>query len=166
MAGFLGAKPVILSTTAATVGGNMTVSGTSTLGDDVTITGEIDVDSVTDGTTSVPTGYVVNGSAKAWVNFNGGGTVAIRDSLNVASLTDNGVGDYTVNFSNSLGAGYYPTLSATVYNVAFPRSTGITGSSDALGSSIRFINGYSNPIGTAVPEDPDFVGMSAHGDLA
>lgn len=38
-------------------------------------------------------------TAKAWVNFNGTGTVAIRASGNVSSITDNGVGDYTVNFA-------------------------------------------------------------------
>lgn len=40
--------------------------------------------------------------ARAWVNFNGIGTVAIRDSENVTSITDNGVGDYTVNITNAL----------------------------------------------------------------
>lgn len=40
--------------------------------------------------------------AKAWVNFNGTGTVAIRASGNVSSITDNGTGDYTVNFANAL----------------------------------------------------------------
>lgn len=44
----------------------------------------------------------VNGSAKAWVNFNGTGTVAIRQSYNVSSITDNGTGDYTVNFTNAM----------------------------------------------------------------
>ena len=39
---------------------------------------------------------------KAWVNFNGTGTVAIRDSMNVSSITDNGVGNYTVNFSTAM----------------------------------------------------------------
>ena len=39
---------------------------------------------------------------KAWVNFNGTGTVAIRASYNVSSITDNGVGDYTVNFTTAL----------------------------------------------------------------
>jgi len=38
----------------------------------------------------------------AWVNFDGTGTVAIRDSLNVSSVTDNGIGNYTVNFENAL----------------------------------------------------------------
>lgn len=54
------------------------------------------------GTLSVPVGTVVNGSAKAWVNFNGTGTVAIRAGFNVSSITDNGVGDYTVNFTTSM----------------------------------------------------------------
>jgi hypothetical protein len=39
---------------------------------------------------------------KAWVNFNGIGTVAIRSSKNVSSITDNGVGDYTVNFTTPM----------------------------------------------------------------
>jgi hypothetical protein len=39
---------------------------------------------------------------RAWVNFNGTGTVAIRASFNVTSITDNGTGDYTVNFTNAL----------------------------------------------------------------
>lgn len=55
-----------------------------------------------DGSASVPVDTVVNGSAKAWVNFNGTGTVAIRASFNVASITDNGVGDYTVNFTSAM----------------------------------------------------------------
>jgi predicted flavoprotein YhiN len=41
-------------------------------------------------------------SVQAWVNFNGTGTVAIRASYNVSSITDNGTGDYTVNFTNAL----------------------------------------------------------------
>jgi hypothetical protein len=40
--------------------------------------------------------------ARAWVNFNGTGTPAIRASGNVSSITDNGVGDYTLNFSTAM----------------------------------------------------------------
>ena len=40
--------------------------------------------------------------AKAWVNFNGTGTVAIRDDFNVSSITDNGTGDYTITFTTSM----------------------------------------------------------------
>lgn len=48
--------------------------------------------------------------ASAWVNFNGTGTVAIRDSYNVTSITDNGIGDYTVNFTNSTSDTNYAVL--------------------------------------------------------
>ena len=51
---------------------------------------------------SLDTSYVVNGSAKAWVNFNGTGTVSARGSLNTSSITDNATGDYSTNFTNSL----------------------------------------------------------------
>lgn len=50
----------------------------------------------------MPVNTVVDGSAKAWVNFNGTGTVAIRASFNVSSITDNGVGNYTVNFTAAM----------------------------------------------------------------
>lgn len=53
------------------------------------------------GTQSVPVATVAQGSAKAWVNFNGTGTVAIRASFNVTSITDNGTGDYTLNFTTA-----------------------------------------------------------------
>ena len=51
---------------------------------------------------TVPVDTVVNGTAKAWVNFNGTGTVAIRRAFNVSSITDNGTGDYTVNFTTAM----------------------------------------------------------------
>jgi hypothetical protein len=41
-------------------------------------------------------------AVKAWVNFNGTGTVAIRAQFNVSSITDNGTGDYTVNFTTAM----------------------------------------------------------------
>lgn len=41
-------------------------------------------------------------AARAWVNFNGTGTVAIRASGNVSSITDNGAGDYTINFTTAM----------------------------------------------------------------
>lgn len=46
------------------------------------------------GTESVDTTYVVNGSNKVWLYLNGTGTIAIGDSLNVASVTDVGTGQY------------------------------------------------------------------------
>lgn len=55
-----------------------------------------------DASKTVPVDTVVSGSAKAWVNFNGTGTVAIRAAFNVSSITDNGTGDYTVNMTTAL----------------------------------------------------------------
>jgi hypothetical protein len=53
-------------------------------------------------------------AARAWVNFNGTGTVAIRASGNVSSITDNGTGDYTVNFTTGMSdANYAVTRDAT-----------------------------------------------------
>ena len=67
---------------------------------------------LSNGSVSVPTATVVNGSAKAWVNFNGTGTVAIREGFNVSSITDNGTGDYTVNFTTAqVDADYCGTMS-------------------------------------------------------
>lgn len=47
------------------------------------------------------------GLAKAWVNFNGTGTVAIRAAYNVSSITDNGTADYTVNFTTAMADANY-----------------------------------------------------------
>ena len=50
-------------------------------------------------------------AVKAWVNFNGTGTVAIRASYNVSSITDNGLGDYTINFTTAMpDANYAPQV--------------------------------------------------------
>jgi len=49
----------------------------------------------------------VTTNALAWVNFNGTGTVAIRSAYNVSSITDNGTGDYTVNFATALSDANY-----------------------------------------------------------
>ena len=77
----------------------------------------------------------IDGLAKAWVNFQGTGTVDIRESFNVSTITDNGVGDYTVNFSNAMadtnyvfiaqaGNGSSPIQTAgTSYTGAVPTTT-------------------------------------------
>ena len=56
--------------------------------------------------------------AKAWVNFNGTGTVAIRASGNVSSITDAGVGDYQVNFTTALADANY-SVSGSAGLIAF-----------------------------------------------
>lgn len=64
---------------------------------------------------SVPT---VSGTAplyfaRTWVNFNGSGTVAIRASGNVTSITDNGTGDFTVNFTTAMPDTNYAVFTST-----------------------------------------------------
>ena len=50
--------------------------------------------------------------ATAWVNFNGTGVVVIRDSFNVTSITDNGTGDYDVNFTTEMSNTDYVTVAS------------------------------------------------------
>jgi len=69
------------------------------------------------------TGSAPSYSARAWVNFNGTGTVAIRQSGNVSSITDNSTGDYTINFTTSLTDANY-SLNVTTSNA----SSGAAGS--------------------------------------
>jgi hypothetical protein len=80
---------------------------------------------------SVATAY----GCRAWVNFNGTGTVAIRASGNVSSITDNGTGNYTINFTTAMpdanyamtASGVYTTTASdyklTFYPVATPATT-------------------------------------------
>ena len=56
----------------------------------------------------------VTTNALAWVNFNGTGTVAIRSSYNVSSITDNGTGDYTVNFTTAMSDANYAVVSTGI----------------------------------------------------
>lgn len=85
-------------------------------------------------------------TCKAWVNFNGAGTIAIRASGNVSSITDNGTADYTVNFTNALADANYSVVAAI-------GQTTITSGGGAAAvcmpktyatGSIRILTGYGN----------------------
>ena len=84
-----------------TINGSGTVTGISAGGlpDDCITTAEIAANAVT---TAKLGSNEASGLCKAWVNFNGTGTVAIRASYNVSSITDNGTGEYTVNFTTAM----------------------------------------------------------------
>ena len=74
-------------------------------------------------------------TAKAWVNFNGTGTVAINDSHNVSSITDSGVGMYYINFTNSLAnANHASTATPRYVNGS---SVALTSFWDNIGSTAR-----------------------------
>jgi hypothetical protein len=73
----------------------------------------------TAGSNSSTPAAIANGICKAWVNFNGSGTVAIRASYNVSSITDNGVGDYTSNFTNALTDANYTWSSGVTWSTTY-----------------------------------------------
>ena len=69
----------------------------------------------TSGGNSSTSAEIYSGRAKAWVNFNGTGTVAIRADFNVSSITDNGTGNYTLNFTNALTDANFAPVTASQY---------------------------------------------------
>lgn len=88
------------------------------------------VGAINSTTTSPPTIQNTNGTeigrlCRAWVNFNGTGTVAINAQFNVSSITDNGTGDYTVNFTNAM-----PDANYAVAGTAQNNTTSGTGGAD------------------------------------
>lgn len=88
------------------------------------------------GDVTLPTskGIKARNSAKAWVNFSGSGTPSIRDSFNVSSITDNGVGDWSVNLTVAMAdTNYCPVV--TGYDSTSVNTT-VTGGIEST-SSIR-----------------------------
>ena len=108
------------------------------------------------GTASTSSDNVINGSAKAWVNFNGTGTVAIRASYNVSSITDNGTGDYTVNFTNAFADANYAITASAKYNSSTNYHTvtlgDISGGSNPTTTTCRLMS-----MANTVNQDCDYV---------
>ena len=75
--------------------GNLAVSGNITCASDLSVDNDLKIDSGFGSTTTV---YGV----RAWIKFDGEGTVAINGSANISALIDNGTGDYTVTFSTAM----------------------------------------------------------------
>jgi len=92
-------------------------------------------------------------ACRAWVNFNGTGTVAIRESGNVSSITDNGTGDYTINFATSMEdvnysyvcGGYEHTIADT------PAYGALKNGATPATSSINIGYSYANATDIDVP---------------
>ena len=105
--------------------GTVLVSGAALSGTTGSFSGDLSFNS---GYGSAATAY----GCRAWVNFNGTGTVAIRASGNVSSITDNGVGDYTVNFTSAMPDANYsavitPGSTAGAANASTATNTFTTG---------------------------------------
>ena len=99
-------------------------------------------------------------ACRAWVNFNGTGTVAIRASGNVSSITDNGAGDYTVNFTTAMpDTNYCPSGICGVSDndgqntpIVRLKSTGITST-----TSFSFYTPNNNPSAGGFTDMPNIV---------
>lgn len=119
---------------------------------------------------SVNTQFVVKGSAKSWVNFNGTSTVAIRTSLNSSGLVDDGAGRYHVNFTNNMSTSYSVSGSAgtdgsTNTTAFFSTGSGHSNNghaSDLATGSYTILITYA----TANPLDYEIVCGDVNGDLA
>ena len=103
---------------------------------------------------SVATAY----GCRAWVNFNGTGTVAIRASGNVTSITDLGVGNYRVNFTTSMpDVNYSATIGWRVFSSANIRNGGFDNYTTGY---IEVYGGYMPGGGSFTAEDTTFVSVA------
>tara|TARA_R100001460_G_scaffold12782_1_gene29190 strand:+ start:910 stop:1323 length:414 start_codon:yes stop_codon:yes gene_type:complete len=134
---------------------------------------ELRVDTLKDssGNNSVGMAYVAGGSAKAWVNFNGTGTIAARDSLNLSSLADDATGVYTINFSNAFDGANYSVSSAGMRNNSYSTNAntiivGIKSSTDGSTLTASSVSVTTHHHSDATNVDPLTVSVPAHGDLA
>ena len=117
---------------------------------------------LSNGSVSVPTATVVNGSAKAWVNLNGTGTIALRDSFNVSSTTDLGVGQYRFSFSSAMLNANYCGHISTEENGLTP-SVGINNSGSGIAAGSCDVETHIYNSGSY---DAEYVLFSLLGDLA
>jgi hypothetical protein len=86
-------------------------------------------------------GTEVGTFCRAWVNFNGQGVVAIRSSFNVSSITDNSVGNYTVNFTNAMPDANYSACISTRTALSFVDRGDDVGVMSASGLSVGHVEG-------------------------
>ena len=125
--------------------------------------GTLKADTLTHSTAgSLATNFVVEGSSKAWANFDGDASgIAIRDSFNVASNTDNGTGDYTITFTNSMAnVGYCIAGAGEAGGGGSPMCLAVNSTDGLLTGSARM---YTK---TASPADSNVVSVMAQGNLA
>ena len=121
----------------------------------------LEVSNLNDGTTTVATTFVTNGSAKMWVNFDGTASgAAARDSLNLSSMTDQGTGNYDISIASAMASANYCYAGAA--NGA-GSSNSMPNGDAALNASTIFIRTLNTADNF---QDSDGVYIIAHGDLA
>ena len=116
------------------------------------------------GSQTISTDRVAQGTAAAWVNFNGTGTVAIRASYNVSSITDNGTGDYTVNFTTAMPDANYCVTASRTYTIYGVPTTGdpaiAVGIKTASSQRLHTGTGTATSNSTFAPNDPTEVNVA------
>ena len=85
-------------------------------------------------------------ACRAWVNLNGTGTVAIRASGNVASITDNGVGDYTITFTTAMPDANYAICMAYSNEVNVQHTVGFILSQAAGSFRVQFYSATNSAL--------------------
>ena len=115
----------------------------------------LNVSNITDGTDTVGTSYVVNGSAKAWLYRSSGGLI---ESFNLSSYVDNSTGNYSYNLTSSM-------ISANGH-ISMPvcRTSDDRNASVIINSASQFTS-YSRDISANALEDSNIL-ATTHGDLA
>ena len=111
------------------------------------------------------------GLAKAWVNFNGTGTPAIQDSLNVSGITDHTTGDYSVLIGNDMANASYSyqgTSSNWETGSTADSYIGVSGTHGGQATTGQRIVTYRERYDVSTPQfkDPLTVNLTVHGDLA
>ena len=108
----------------------------------------------------------VSGVAAAWVNFNGTGTVAIRDSVNVGSLTDNGAGAYTINFSSNMANANFAMPSSSAEDDNQAGTGGFLNGRHTNNATVSSFSMQPNKDGSNNLFDGAINTAAIHGDLA
>lgn len=113
----------------------------------------------------ISTSYVVNGSAKVWLLTNAG--AAASDSLNVASMTDNGTGDYTAAYTSSMASSNY-SISGISAIVGSSMNQHWVGNAAYIATGSYRINTLqvNNLTGGGANVDATYVSIQNMGDLA
>jgi len=118
------------------------------------------------GSLAIPIDTVLQGTAKAWLNMNGTGTIATRDSFNTSSITDNGVGDYTQTFSVAMPNANY-SFQKSVANAGsgvIPYTLTSGGGGPSVGSFRSSTRIPSDFLGNAAVTDVSYWLILIHGD--
>ena len=108
----------------------------------------------------VTPGVIGSQLCRAWVNFNGIGTVAIRASFNVSSITDNGTGDYTVNFTSALADANYVAVFGSAKESSTTGGFGCINDTTAPSASALRINTVSTGSTSLLIADKAYVSVS------